>query len=173
VEITCRVYRPRRARESTLFRLVEQHLEDFLGVYPEGFAMTHGPLRPVVDRVLRGFMRCELVEHGFARLWCPTCRISVLCPFSCRGRNFCPSCEKKKQLLWAEWLQKEVHAPVPHRHVVFTMPRLLRPLFRRRRELLLDLGQCAAEAIAEYTRRGVVIEQARPGIVASIATSAT
>ncbi len=103
--------------------------------------MTHGPLRPVVDRVLRGFMRCELVEHGFARLWCPTCRISVLCPFSCRGRNFCPSCEKKKQLLWAEWLQKEVHAPV--------------------------------EAIAEYTRRGVVIEQARPGIVASIATSAT
>jgi hypothetical protein len=28
VEITCRVYRPRRPRESPLFRLVEQHLED-------------------------------------------------------------------------------------------------------------------------------------------------
>jgi hypothetical protein len=50
------------------------------------------------------------------------------------------------------------------------MPRLLRPLFRRRRELLLDLAQCAAEAIAEYTRREVA-EQARSGIVASIATS--
>jgi hypothetical protein len=41
VEISCRVYKPRRARESPLFRLVEQHLEDFLRVYPERFAKTH------------------------------------------------------------------------------------------------------------------------------------
>jgi hypothetical protein len=41
----------------------------------------------VVERVLRGFMRCGLVEHGFARLWCPACRTSVLCLFSCRGRS--------------------------------------------------------------------------------------
>jgi len=107
------VYRPRRARESPLFRLVEQHLEEFLRVYPERFAKQHGPLRPVVERVLRGFLMCGLVEHGFARLWCGTCRTSVLCPFSCRGRSFCPSCEKKKQLVWAEWLQKEVLEPVP------------------------------------------------------------
>jgi hypothetical protein len=37
--------------------------------------------------------------------------------------------------------------PVPHRHVVFTMPRLLRGIFRKRRELLLDLSQCSAEAV--------------------------
>jgi len=30
VEISCRVYKPRRARESPLFRLVEQHLEELL-----------------------------------------------------------------------------------------------------------------------------------------------
>jgi len=131
VEICARLYRPRRARESPLFRLVEQHLEELLRVYPARFAKAHGPLRPVVERVLRGFLTCGLVEHGFARLWCGTCRTSVLCRFSCRGRSFCPSCEKKKQLLWAEWLQKEVLAPVPHRHVVFTMPRLLRPLLAR------------------------------------------
>jgi hypothetical protein len=29
------------------------------------------------------------------------------------------------------------------------MPRLLRGIFRKRRELLLDLSQCAAEAVAE------------------------
>jgi hypothetical protein len=124
----------------------------------------------VVERVLRGFMRCGLVEHGFARLWCPTCRTSVLCPYSCRGRSFCPSCEKKHQLLWAEWLQKEVLAPVPHRHVILTMPRLLRGIFRKRRELLLDLAQCATEAVAEYVRRGVGADT-RPGVVVSIATS--
>src|SRR5206468_7489193 len=59
--------------------------------------------------------------------------------------------------------------PVPHRHVVLTMPRLLRGIFRKRRELLLDLSQCAAEALAEYmgTRVGA---DTRPGVV-SIATS--
>jgi hypothetical protein len=84
----------------------------------------------------------------------------VLCPFSCRGRSFCPSCEKKRQLLWAEWLEKEVLAAVPHRHVVLTMLRLLRGIFRKRPDLLLDLSQCAAEAIAEYVRSGAAAEAA-------------
>jgi len=124
-------------------------------VYEERFAKAHGRLRPVVERVLRGFLTCGLVEHGFARLWCGTCRTSVLCPFSCRGRSFCPSWEKKRQLLWAEWLQEEVLEPVPHRHVVLTMPRLLRGIFRKRQELLLDLSQCSAEALARYMRTRV------------------
>jgi hypothetical protein len=170
VEISCRVYKPRRARESPLFRLVEQHLEELLRVWPTRFARQHGPLRPVVERVLRGFMRCGLVEHGFARAWCNTCRTSYLIPYSCRGRNFCPSCEKKRSLLWAEWLREEVLEPVPHRHVVLTMPRLLRGIFRKRRELLLDLSQCSAEAVAEYMRTKLGA-QVRPGIVVSIATS--
>ena len=102
MEITCRVYRPRQARETPLFRLVEQHLEEFLRVYPERFAKAHGPLRPVVERVLRGFLKCGIVSHGFARAWCETCRLSYLIPYSCRGRSFCPSCEKKRSILWAE-----------------------------------------------------------------------
>jgi hypothetical protein len=70
VEISCRVYRPRRPRESPLFRLVERHLEDLLRVWPERLLRQHGPLRAVVERVLREFLRCGLLEHGFARLWC-------------------------------------------------------------------------------------------------------
>jgi hypothetical protein len=150
--------------------LVEQHLEEFLRVYQERFAKVHGPLRPVVERVLRAFLTCGLVERGFARAWCETCRLSYLIPYSCRGRSFCPSCEKKRSLLWAEWLREEVLEPVPHRHLVLTMPRLLRPLFRRRRELLLDLSQCGASALNEYMRREVGADT-RPGIVVSVASS--
>jgi hypothetical protein len=101
VEITCRVYRPRKPRESPLFQLVERHLEELLRVWPARLARQHGPLRPVVERVLREFLECGLLQHGFARLWCGECRRSVLVGFSCRGRSFCPSCEKKRQLLWA------------------------------------------------------------------------
>jgi hypothetical protein len=104
VEISYRVYRPRKPRDSPLFQLVERHLEELLRVWPERFARQHGPLRAVVERVLREFLRCGLLQHGFARLWCGECRRNVLVAFSCRGRSFCPSCEKKRQLLWAEWL---------------------------------------------------------------------
>ena len=106
----------------------------------ERFAKEHGPLRPVVERVLRGFIRCGIPRHGFARVLCDTCRVTYAVPFSCRTRSFCPSCEKKRALLWAEWVRGELLEAVAHRHVVFTIPRLLRPLFRRRRELLSELG---------------------------------
>jgi hypothetical protein len=64
VEIGCRVYRPRRPRESPLFQLVERHLEELLQVWPTRFVRRHGPLRPVVERVLREFLRCGLLEQG-------------------------------------------------------------------------------------------------------------
>jgi len=70
-----------------------------------------------------------LLRLGF----CDTCRVTYAVPFSCRTRSFCPSCEKKRALLWAEWVRGELLEAVAHRHVVFTIPRLLRPLFRRRR----------------------------------------
>jgi hypothetical protein len=54
--------------------------------------------------------------------------------------------------------------------VVFTVPRLLRGIFRKRRALLLDLAQCCAEALSEYMRREVG-SGTRPGFVISIATS--
>jgi hypothetical protein len=47
---------------------------------------------------------------------------------------------------------------------------LLRPLFRRRRELLTELGRAAAEATTEHVRRGLG-DKVRPGVVVSIATA--
>jgi hypothetical protein len=62
VEITCRVFKPRRLRESPLFRLVEQHLEELLRVWPTRIVRQHGSLRPVVERVLRDFLECGLIR---------------------------------------------------------------------------------------------------------------
>jgi hypothetical protein len=50
------------------------------------------------------------------------------------------------------------------------MPRPCEGLFRRRRELLLDLSQCGAEALSEYLRREVGVGT-RPGIVVSVASA--
>ena len=154
-----------------MFRLVSQHVDEFLRVYDERFAQEHGPLRPVVERVLRGFIRCGIPRHGFARVLCDTCRVTYAVPFSCRTRSFCPSCEKKRALLWAEWVRGELLEAVAHRHVVFTIPRLLRPLFRRRRELLSELGHAAAAAIGALMQEALGA-RVRPGVVVCVATAA-
>ncbi len=68
-------------------------------------------------------------------------------------------------------MREEVLAPVPHRHIVLTIPRLLRPLFRRRRELLGELARAGAEAVKELVRLASDEGDARPGIVVSVATA--
>jgi len=45
VEITCRIYKPRRARESPLYRLVEQHLDELLRAWPTRFVGNTGRAR--------------------------------------------------------------------------------------------------------------------------------
>jgi hypothetical protein len=52
-------------------------------------------------------------------------------------------------------LREDLLLPVAHRHVVLTIPRLLRPLFRRRRERLGDLE--TLEKVAEKGRLSVVV----------------
>ncbi|MCC6738717.1 MAG: transposase zinc-binding domain-containing protein, partial [Planctomycetia bacterium] len=67
------VYRARRPRESLLWRLVREHLDEFLRVYDDRFAPAHGPLRPAVPGAVRRFLRCGILDYGFARIRCPEC----------------------------------------------------------------------------------------------------
>ena len=59
-------------------------------------------------------------------------------------------------------------APVPHRQYVFTIPRLLRPMFARRRALLGKLCHIVERLFARFyasARPG-----ARPGIILFVQT---
>lgn len=56
-------------------------------------------LRPVVKESVQAFLECGRLTCGFARLRCPRCRGERLLAFSCRTRNFCPSCQAKRAAL--------------------------------------------------------------------------
>jgi len=49
----------------------------------------------------------------------------VLVAFSCRGRSFCPSCEKKRQIVWAEARQQ----PGPRRRCPPIWARLIAKVY--------------------------------------------
>ncbi len=58
-------------------------------------------------------------------------------------RLFCPSCQAKRVAAFVEWVTGEVLEPVPHRQLVWTIPKVLRAAFRRDRKLLGELSRCA------------------------------
>ncbi|MCH7667441.1 MAG: transposase, partial [Acidobacteria bacterium] len=59
----------------------------------------------------------------------------------------CPSCHQKRELLWVDWAERELLEDVPHRQVVFTIPKRLRVFFRYDRKLLGELAGCAWRAL--------------------------
>ena len=70
--------------------------------------------------------------------------------FSCKTRGFCPSCHAKRVEEWGEWMRETLLLDVPHRQVVFTIPKMLRIFFKFKRRLLGDLCRCALRSPAIY-----------------------
>jgi len=155
-----RFYRPRKPRTSALYQCTVRHAPELRA--GGGFG------RRVEENVVGRFLACGDPQHGFARIYCDQCRHGFILAFSCKARYFCPSCHQKRVLAYGEWVEANVLAPVPHRQYVFTIPRLLRPIFARRRALLGKLCSIVERLFARLcssARPG-----ARPGLVLFVQT---
>jgi len=87
--------------------------------------------------------------------------------FSCKSRGFCPSCHTKRREEWGEWMRERLLLDVPHRQVVFTIPKMLRIFFKYNRKLLSGLCLCGKKALLKYLR-AVTYKEITPGIIAVI-----
>ncbi len=121
--------------------VVEQH--DRVGYNPRA-KLTNVRSREILRRwgiadELRRASECGDPHHGFARIYCDGCGHDYLLAYSCKTRYFCPSCHQKRVLLYGDWVEANVLEPVPHRQYVFTLPKLLRPVFGRHRTWLGEL----------------------------------
>ncbi len=102
---------------------------------------------------------------------CPDCRHEFLVAFSCKLRGLCPSCHQKRELLWADWAEQELLEDVPHRQVVFTIPKRLRIFFRYDRKLLGELAGCSWRALTIYFATYFDGADVTPGAAAFLQTS--
>ncbi len=161
------VYHPRKPEASPLWQLVAHHAHAFLDVYDDRYALRYGPLRAVVPRALERFHRCGVLAWSFVRVRCPDCRHEYLLAFSCKQRCLCPSCHAKRQAAFGEFVADEILEPVPHRHVVISLPRRLRPFFRRRKRLT-RLARLAYETIKDLLQNAVGSRTAVPGAIACL-----
>ena len=72
--------------------------------------------------------------------------------------------------MFAEHVVTEILEPVPHRHVVLTIPRALRGMFQRERRLLGLLARAARDAIVPSICAILDRDDVTPGLVLSIQT---
>ena len=164
------LYRPRRPRETPLYKLVSEHFDEFERVYPERYQSEFGFWRPVIRESVEEYLKCGVPEHGFAKARCASCGHSILISFSCKKRCVCPSCHQKRVLTFAEHLAEEVLEDVPHRQFVFTIPKRFRLYFRYDRSLLGKLRRAAWETVKEVYQAVLEEKEAVPGMVATIQT---
>ena len=135
-------YRKRHPERTPFYQCLEDYWEEFKESYRYFYERDYGLLRPVVGKTVDRFSECGIFRHGFARIRCPECREEYLLAFSCKTRYFCPSCQAKRVAAFVEWITGEILQEVPHRQLVWTIPKVLRPTFRRDRKLLGELQPC-------------------------------
>src|SRR5665647_3072160 len=87
-----------------------------------------------------------------------------------RASHFCPSCHAKRLAIWAQWLDTTLLAPVPHRHVVLTIPKRLRAYYLYRRRLLGEIARVAARTLTAAIRTLTGEPDLAGGIVACLQT---
>jgi hypothetical protein len=163
-------YLPRRPQASPLYRVLADHFETLERVHEERFETTHGPLRRVARVAVGRFLDCGLLEHGFARVRCGTCRAEFLVAFRCKGRHFCPSCHARRLAEWSLWLDEQLVAAVAHRQVVLTVPKRLRLYFVHDRRRLGLLSQVATRTLRAYVQAALGEREVVPGLIVCVQT---
>jgi hypothetical protein len=144
-------YVPRGRNE--LHTIFERHFADFCEQYDENFAATYGIFRlERIQKLGERFSTCGDYLQGIARIRCtnPECGHDYFRPFSCKGFYLCPSCSRKRTLLFAEHLTDEVLLNLPHRQFVFTIPKALRPFFRHDRLLFAEVSRLIYRLLGEF-----------------------
>jgi hypothetical protein len=116
-------YARREPQDTVLYRVVDQHLPEFLSQ-----AAEHGGVPGFVEEALRNYLSCGVLMHGLCRFRCSSCREERLVALSCKGRGLCPSCGGKRMTDIAAHITDRVVPRVPVRQFVLSLP----PRFRYR-----------------------------------------
>jgi len=143
-------YRRRKPQYTPYYQCIEGYYGEFKRTYDRRFSRKYGYLRSHIEKVIYQYLDCGILHNGFARIRCNSCGHESLLAFSCKRRHFCPSCHAKRVLEFGEWLCGSILKKVPHRHFVFSIPKILRIYFLFNRSLLKDLSKISWEIVKDY-----------------------
>jgi len=154
-------YRRRTPETGALHRLVRSSLgplrERLLHDSPYGRGLPR-----YVERELDEYLRCGLLEYGFARVVCRACREEHLVAFSCKRRGLCPSCTARRMFDTAAHLVDRVLPHVPIRQWVVTFSRQVRYHLAADPKLASEVSRLVQRTLFAWQRRGARALGERP-----------
>lgn len=146
-----------------------QSRQELEWTWEDRFQPEYGCLRDEVLKALDAYLNCGILAHGCARASCEKCNHSILIAFSCKKRGICPSCNTKRAILFAEQLRDSVLKLVPHRHVVFSVPKRVRPYLKFSRKHATLLFNAAWDTIKELY--AAALPDTTPGLILTLQTA--
>ena len=111
-------YYRHQPEQTELYSVIARHYPRFVNEIER----SGGYLPKFVRQEFEDFLKCGLLEHGFLRVKCDSCRHEHLVAFSCKRRGFCPSCGARRMVESAAHLVDHVFPEAPVRQWVLTFP---------------------------------------------------
>ncbi|WP_425388336.1 transposase zinc-binding domain-containing protein [Desulfobacter vibrioformis] len=109
------VYQPNNPKATAYYQCVENHFEELEGVWDAMYTSRLVFWQTYVMTLIYRYLDCGNLHMGFARVRCDDCDHEYLLAFSCKRRQFCPSCHQKRVVEYGEWLLSNVLKDVPQR----------------------------------------------------------
>ena len=119
-------YRPRQALASPLYRVFQDHLEDYLARR----ARDESSHPAFVENSFRAFLECGVHRFGVVRFRCPACGQDLFVAISCKRRGACFSCDAKRAAVTAAHALDALLPEAPYRQWVFVLPKRLRTMVK-------------------------------------------
>jgi hypothetical protein len=106
-----------------------------------------------VQTAFGDYLRGGILAHGFARVYCAGCGHDFLVAFSCKGRDICPSCARRRMVETSAHMVDEVLPRVPFRQWVLSVPKRVRWHLREKPEVLGGLLKVFLRAVETTIRQ--------------------
>ena len=117
--------------------------------YGEAFWQRYGHyFRPEVIEVVEKMLGCGDLASGYSTYRCEHCQEVKRVAFSCKS-SFCLSCCKVYIDEWVRHIGQALYEGAAYRHVVLTVPDVIRMPFFHDRSLLADLMKCGVQMLSE------------------------
>lgn len=146
----------------TIKQILIDHWSNFVKSNPEL------NIRPVVFKEVNKVIHCGDFSEGHALYLCSHCGSILHVPFRCKSR-FCNTCGMQYVNNRAFNLSKKL-IRCKHRHLVFTIPKELRSIFRKDRSLLSILFHAVSQTILSWFASQNKTECFTPGFVSTLHT---
>jgi hypothetical protein len=152
------------ARLYSIKEIFVDNWEEFCDAMEDQGKTIRQTIREEVEKIIH----CQDPDYGFALYSCPKCGVSMHVPFTCKSR-FCNTCGAKYSKDRALTMSSKL-LNCAHRHVVFTIPEVLRKYFAYDRNLLNLLFEAAAETVGYRFNSRNKSENYIPGMICTLHT---